>query len=51
MVKLPNADLYMEVGDYAYPFQVQLPSNLPTSFEDRIGHSRFEIDAIIDIPW
>jgi hypothetical protein len=46
-----NQDLYIEVGDYSYPFQIMLPSHLPTSFEHSIGRVRYSIYATVDIPW
>ena len=49
--KPPNGDLYLEVGEYAYPFQIVLPSNLPTSFEHTYGKVRYSIYGTIDIPW
>ena len=39
--KPPNGDLYLEVGEYAYPFQIVLPPNLPTSFEHMYGKIRY----------
>jgi hypothetical protein len=44
-------ELYLETGDYSYPFQVLLPANLPTSFENSNGHIRYSIRATVDIPW
>ena len=32
--KPPNDDLYIEVGEYAYNFQIILPPNIPTRFDD-----------------
>ena len=29
--KRSNEDLYIEAGDHSFPFQIQLPPNLPTS--------------------
>ena len=43
--------MFIEVGDYSYPFQVILPHNLPTSFEGLHGQVRYSINAKIDIPW
>ena len=45
-----KCDTYLEVGEYSYPFQVVLPSSLPTSFEHEYGHIRYSIRATIDIP-
>jgi hypothetical protein len=44
-------DLYLEVGDYSYPFQFALPINLPTSFEHTFGNVRYSLYATVDIPW
>ena len=49
--KPPNSDLYIEVGEYAYPFQIMLPPNVPTSFEHSVGHVRYSIYGTLDIPW
>ena len=46
-----STDLYLEAGDYSYPFQIMLPPNLPTSFEHEYGQIRYSISATIDIPW
>lgn len=49
--KEPNNDLYIEPGDYSYPFEIKLPDNLPTSFEHLNGRIRYSIKGTIDIPW
>ena len=41
LAKQANQDLYLEVGDYSYPFQIVLPPNLPTSFEHFFGRTRY----------
>lgn len=51
VVKEENNDLFLEVGDYTYPFTVNLPLNLPTSFEHIYGKMRYSLNATIDIPW
>lgn len=51
MMKQPESDMYIEAGDYSYPFQILLPPNLPTSFEHQFGQIRYSISATIDIPW
>ncbi|KAL8565301.1 hypothetical protein ACOMHN_001199 [Nucella lapillus] len=38
-------------GQYTYPFQFQLPSNGPTSFEGQHGYLRYWVKVIIDRPW
>ena len=40
-------DLYLEPGDLSYPFQVNLPSNLPTSFEHDHAHVRYSFQGNI----
>jgi hypothetical protein len=49
--KQGSTDLYLECGDYSYPFQIVLPPNLPTSFEHMYGRVRYSIYGTIDIPW
>ena len=49
-MKKPGNDLYIEVGEYSYPFQLELPSDLPTSFEHEYGQIHYSINATIDIP-
>lgn len=49
--KQGGLDLYLEVGDYSYPFEVILPDNLPSSFEHSVGKIRYSIKGTIDIPW
>lgn len=51
LAKVDNEDLYLEQGDYSYPFDIKLPSNLPTSFEYKEGKIRYSIYGTIDIPW
>ena len=51
LTKTQGNDLYLEVGDYSYPFQFTLPINLPSSFEHQIGKTRYTIEGTIDIPW
>ncbi|XP_060557998.1 arrestin domain-containing protein 3-like [Ruditapes philippinarum] len=38
-------------GKYEYPFKVQLPSNIPASFEAFVGQVRYSLKAHIDIRW
>ena len=37
-------------GVYNYTFQCQLPPGLPTSLEGEIGHVRYRVRVILDIP-
>lgn len=38
-------------GKYSYPFQFQLPPNLPSSFEGQHGYIRYWVKATIEKPW
>lgn len=38
----------MQAGTYNYPFELNLPSDLPSSIEGRIGSVRYFIRVIID---
>jgi hypothetical protein len=44
-------DLYLEPGEFSYPFNITLPTDLPTSFEHSIGRIRYSIIGTIEIPW
>lgn len=46
-----NIDLFLEPGDYIYSFSLNLPANLPTSFEHSDGHVRYTIYSKINIPF
>lgn len=37
-------------GEYEYPFECDLPIDLPSSIETRYGHIRYILNLIIDIP-
>lgn len=41
----------LPAGRYEYPFQHQLKSDLPSSFESKNGHVRYTVVANIDKPW
>ena len=41
----------LAAGQYIYPFQFQLPNNLPSSYEAGIGYVRYRLKATIDKPW
>ena len=45
------SDLYIESGETNYPFELQLPNNLPTSFQHQFGRIRYHARGTIDIPW
>ncbi|XP_017878803.1 arrestin domain-containing protein 2-like [Ceratina calcarata] len=38
-------------GSNQYPFEFQLPYNIPSSFEHRIGQIRYTVKVVIDRPW
>lgn len=38
-------------GNHHYEFAFQLPPMLPASFEASKGHIRYDIEAVLDIPW
>lgn len=41
----------IESGTHRYEFACQLPPQLPASFEASHGHIRYNIEAVLDIPW
>ena len=47
--KKPDENLSLEAGEYSYPFELLLPSNLPTSFEHDYGQIRYSLIGMIDI--
>ncbi|XP_059165751.1 arrestin domain-containing protein 3-like [Physella acuta] len=49
--KQGNQTVSLPVGRHTYPFQFQLPTGLPSSFEDSIGHVRYTVKSVIDKPW
>ncbi|XP_076628675.1 arrestin domain-containing protein 3 isoform X2 [Colletes latitarsis] len=46
-----NTRVQITAGHHEYPFEFQLPHNIPTSFEHRYGHIRYTVKAVIDRPW
>ncbi|BFZ01767.1 hypothetical protein BsWGS_04806 [Bradybaena similaris] len=46
-----DANNSLGAGQYSFPFEFQLPSDLPPSFEGAFGHIRYWIKATIDEPW
>ncbi|XP_076629535.1 arrestin domain-containing protein 17-like [Colletes latitarsis] len=48
-----NADSRVKIpeGYHEYPFQFQLPHNIPTSFEHKYGHIRYTVKVVIDRPF
>ncbi|CAF0761104.1 unnamed protein product [Brachionus calyciflorus] len=49
--KYPNSDLFLDPDEYTFPFFIELPNNLPTSFEHEVGQIRYTLSAKIEIPW
>lgn len=43
-------DFALKAGMHVYPFGLELPSDLPSSFEARHGHIRYTIEVVIDVP-
>lgn len=41
----------MASGIHRYDFACQLPDLLPASFEASLGHIRYKVEAVLDIPW
>lgn len=41
----------MEPGHYAYCFSIQLPSNIPSSFEGEHGNIKYTLEAAIQRSW
>jgi len=39
------------MGKFKYPFEIELPTNIPSSFEGTNGHVRYWCRANIDKPW
>lgn len=38
-------------GIHKYEFSVRLPSEVPASFEASNGHIRYNVEAVLDVPW
>lgn len=48
----PEGDTFdLPAGTYLYRFQIQLPSDLPSSFEGQYGNIRYEVVVRIDRPF
>jgi Arrestin (or S-antigen), N-terminal domain/Arrestin (or S-antigen), C-terminal domain len=48
----PGADaVEVQQGTHRYDFACQLPPMLPASFEASLGHIRYKVKAVLDIPW
>ncbi|KAK3097174.1 hypothetical protein FSP39_007115 [Pinctada imbricata] len=46
-----NKRIILPPGKYSYPFQFQLPPNLPSSFEGQYGYVRYWVKATVEKPW
>lgn len=46
-----NRQFILPPGRYTYPFQFQLPLDLPSSFEGEHGHVRYWVKGTIEKPW
>lgn len=40
----------LQEGNHAWPFNFQIPQNVPSSFEGTVGYIRYSITAKADIP-
>jgi len=47
----PDGRKELPAGNYVFPFSMQLPANLPSSFEGQHGNVRYYVKATIDKPW
>ena len=43
--------MQITAGDYEYPFRLQLPENIPSSFVGEYGRIVYNIKAVVDRPW
>ena len=50
-MKQTEDDLYLDFGEYIYPFSFDLPVNIPASFEHSFGFVRYSVNAVIDMSW
>ncbi|KAG6798960.1 arrestin domain-containing protein 17 [Apis mellifera caucasica] len=46
-----NSRMTIPFGYHEYPFNFQLPHNIPSSFEHKYGHVRYTIKVVMDRPW
>ncbi|XP_078051486.1 arrestin domain-containing protein 3-like, partial [Augochlora pura] len=47
----PKSIIELKQGYHRYPFEFQLPRNIPSSFENVSGHIRYTVKAVIKRPW
>ncbi|KAJ8660509.1 hypothetical protein O0I10_003555 [Lichtheimia ornata] len=46
--KIKNVDCeYFDHGEYAYPFEFELPATLPASFRGKNGYIRYRLEAVL----
>ena len=43
--------MHIAAGDYEYPFQFQLPVEIPSSFVGEHGDIVYRVKGVIDRPW
>jgi hypothetical protein len=46
-----SGETELPAGVHSYPFSCALPPQLPSSFEDTLGHIRYTIKVTLDRPW
>lgn len=46
--KITKNDFYLEAGEEIFPFKIQLPSNIPTSFDHENARIRYSLKAYIE---
>ena len=47
----PREEGKIPAGQRLYPFSLQLPQNLPSSYEGGIGFVRYAASCNVDVPW
>lgn len=51
IVAKTKEEMSMSSGSYTYDFSGQLPLKLPEALEGKHGHIRYNVEAILDVPW
>ena len=46
-----NEDLFIESGDWNYPFEYKLPENIPSTMSYSDGKISYHVEARLEIPW
>ena len=49
--KSEGGESFLEVGEHTFPFEFDLPLNLPNSFQHHVGNICYYAKANVDIPW